>query len=154
MDSAIHLWNNRVTVASLIHIQEQMAEKNEISIPEIFRKMFVGLSSFFSVFVSFTKSQIFFLGGGICKRNSAKARRFPGVTPAEMAASKCIKLQERSDILRLLRFQPSRFSVLPPASLIFYRFSHKKLQCKTLRITLSYPIMSHPVSPLDIASKF
>ena len=64
VDSAIHLWNNRATVASLIHIQEQMAEKNEISIPEIFRKMFVGLSSFFSVFVSFTNLRYFSWVGG------------------------------------------------------------------------------------------
>jgi len=48
-------------VASLIHIQEQMAKmkKNEISIPEIFRKMFVGFSSFLSAFISFTNLRYF-----------------------------------------------------------------------------------------------
>ena len=125
MDSAIHLWNNRATVASLIHIQEQMAEKNEISIPEISRKTFVGFSSFFSLFISFTNLRYFFWVGAFCKRHSANVRGFPAVTPAEMAADKCIKLQQRSDILRLLRFQPSRLNVLPPPSMIFSRFSRK-----------------------------
>ena len=99
--------------------------KNEMSIPEIFRKMFVGLSNFFSVFISFTNLRRFFWVGAFCKRHSANVRGFPTVTPAEMAADKCIKLQQRSDILRLLRFQPSRLNVLPPPSMIFSRFSRK-----------------------------
>ena len=33
---------------------------------------------------------------------------------------KCIKLQQRSAVLRLQRFQPSQFTVLPPA--LFIRF--------------------------------
>ena len=99
--------------------------KNEMSIPEIFRKMFVGLSNFFSVFISFTNLRCFFWVGAFCKRHSANVRGFPTVTPAEMAADKCIKLQQRSDILRLLRFQPSQLNVLPPPSMIFSRFSRK-----------------------------
>ena len=55
-----------------------------MSIPEIFRKMFVGLSNFFSVFISFTNLRCFFWVGAFCKRHSANVRGFPMVTPAEM----------------------------------------------------------------------
>ena len=38
--------------------------KNEISIPEIFRKMFLGFSSFFCAFISFTNLRYFSWVGG------------------------------------------------------------------------------------------
>ena len=81
--------------------------------------------------------------------------------------TKEIYISEMSTLMKKQRFQPSWFNMLPSALLICIRFSWFILktrktillilriflwcECETLCITLSYPIISLQVSPLNAA---